>query len=78
MEKGSVCACADLVDNIGFKIAVDGTRNIFAISYGRMLELDKQLRWMFFTSLGEEGGKALVVVAGLALLSEVTVRLCCC
>jgi len=27
------------------------------------------------TSLGEEGGEALVVVAGLALLSEVTVRL---
>jgi hypothetical protein len=29
------------------------------------------------TSLGEEGGETLVVGAGLALLGEVTIRLCC-
>jgi hypothetical protein len=30
------------------------------------------------TSLGEEGGETLVVGAGLALLSEVTIGLCYC
>ena len=32
MEKGSIGAGADLINNVGLEIAVDGTRNIFAIT----------------------------------------------
>jgi hypothetical protein len=33
MEKATVGAGADFIDNIGLEIAVDGSRNIFAIAY---------------------------------------------
>ena len=33
MEKGAICASADLVDDVGLKIAVDGARDVFALTY---------------------------------------------
>lgn len=34
MEEGTVGASADFVDHIGLKVAIDGTRDIFAVAYG--------------------------------------------
>lgn len=82
MEQAAVGTSADLVDDIGLEIAVDSTGNVFAVALCRMLARVSGLRERsgrgVRTSLGEEGGEALVVVAGLALLSEVTVRLYHC
>lgn len=33
MEQAAVCPSADLVDDVGFEIAVDCSRNIFAVAY---------------------------------------------
>jgi hypothetical protein len=38
MEQASVGACADLVDDVRLQIAVDGSRDIFAVACGRMVD----------------------------------------
>ena len=80
MEQTAVGTSADLVDDIGLEITVDGAGNVFAVALCRMLARVSGLKdgLTVRTGLGEEGGEALVVIAGLALLSEVAVRLWCC
>jgi hypothetical protein len=75
VEEGAVRAGANLVDDVGLKIGVDGTGDILALTCA-MLALGfgasgRKQR----TSLGEEGAEAVVVVQGLALLGEETIGL---
>jgi hypothetical protein len=76
VEEGSVGASADLINNIGLEIAVDGTGNIFALTYTRNQSLSclSSLSWMR-TGLGEEGAEALIGICGLAFRCEVSIGL---
>lgn len=76
VEKGAVGASTDLIDDVGLEIAVNGTRDILALtcSWVRMrLELSTARRRL--TSLREESAEAMVIVGGFALLSQVAIRL---
>jgi hypothetical protein len=81
VEQAAVGTSADLVDDVGLEIGVDGAGNVFAVALncvlacaqGRMEVVDDDDGER--TSLGEEGRKAIVLVAGLALLSEVAIGL---
>ncbi len=75
VEEGAVGAGADLIDDVGLKIGVDGTGDILALTCAVLTigtgGSGREMR----TSLGEEGAEAVVVVQGLALLSEETIGL---
>ena len=75
MEEGAVRAGADLVDDVGLKIGVDGTGDILALTCAELVLGNGASGGNVRTSLGEEGAEAVVVVLGLALLSEVAVGL---
>ena len=81
VEEAAVGASAHLVDNIGFEIGVDGTGNIFAVALMSLLAKEEVTRRRagvgvgVRTSLGEEGGESVVIVCGLALFGEVSIRL---
>jgi hypothetical protein len=77
VEERAIGAGANFVDDVGLEIAVDGTRDIFAIAYGEIVNFCQLLMRMYWrlTSLGEEGAEALVRVGGLALFGEESIRL---
>ena len=79
VEEGAVGAGADLIDDVGLEIAVDGAGHVLAVACKLKLacccrRMVDSVLW--HTSLGEESGETLVVAGGLALLSEETIRLC--
>lgn len=78
VEEAAVGAGADLVDDVWFEIAVDGARDVLAVAYNKMLvsELRPMSLVVRHTGLREEGGESMVIVGALALLGEVTIRLC--
>jgi len=79
MEEGAVCASADLINNIGLEIAVDGSGYILALTYRTSdpirscMHIERKL-----TSLGEESAEALVLIGGLTLFSQITIGLINC
>ena len=77
MEEAAVGAGADLVDDIGLEIAVDGARDVLAVACDEMLEHEMHCicSMVGHTGLREEGGESMVIVGALALLGEVSVRL---
>ena len=76
MEKAAVGAGADLIDDVGLEIAVDGARDVLAVACRCcQRRVSFSVPSMRLTGLGEEGGEALVAVVGLALLSEVSIGL---
>jgi hypothetical protein len=77
VEERPVGAGADLVDDIGLKIGVDGARDVLALACGVLARMSGVVpRWgCRRTRLGEEGAEAMVVVLGLALLGEVAIGL---
>ena len=75
MEEGAVRAGADLVDDVGLKIGVDGTGDILALTCAELVFGNGASGRVVRTSLGEEGAEAVVVVQGLALLGEETIGL---
>lgn len=85
VEEGAVGAGADLVDDVGLQIGVDGAGDVLALACRRGLDaVFLYMRAMddragvgggVHTSLGEEGAEAMVVVLSLALLGEVAVGL---
>jgi hypothetical protein len=78
VEERTVGTGADLIDNVGLEIAVDGTRHVLAVACAFQLvcccrgQANSEVR---HTSLGEESGETLVVAGGLALLGEETIGL---
>ena len=78
VEEGAVSAGADLVDDVGLEIAVDGARHVLAVA---CMGASVCLLWcearhcIQHTSLGEKGREALVVTSGLALLGKETIGL---
>lgn len=84
VEKALVGAGADLINDVGLEIAVDGTGDVLALACREAVSIVAGL-WgrdiivishhVALTSLGEEGAEALVLAGGLALLSEVAIRL---
>jgi hypothetical protein len=75
VEEGAVRAGADLVDDVGLKIGVDGTGDILALTCAELVFGSGASGRNVRTSLGEEGAEAVVVVQGLALLGEETIGL---
>lgn len=86
VEKVAVGASADLIDDIGLEIAVDGARDVLALTcrHGMVRDVvgggvSSPLPWNIWcqrrTSLREESAEALVGGLGLALFGEVTIRL---
>jgi hypothetical protein len=75
VEEGSVRTSADLVDNVGLQIGVDGTRDVLALACGSLALILDMCHIARRTGLGEEGAETMVVVLGLALLSEVAIGL---
>jgi hypothetical protein len=75
VEKGSVGTGADLVDDVGLQIGVDGTRDVLALACGWLAMIFVIVISRRRTSLGEESAEAMVVVLGLALLRQVTIGL---
>jgi hypothetical protein len=78
VEEGTVSAGADLVDDVGLEIAVDGARHVLAVACMRALALHScraARHCIRHTSLGEESREALVVTSGLALLGKETIGL---
>jgi hypothetical protein len=75
VEEGAVRTGADLVDDIGLKIGVDGTGDILALTCAVLIFENNASGRKLRTSLGEEGAEAVVVVQGLALLGEETIGL---
>ena len=78
VEKRAVCASADLVDDVGLEIAVDGARNVLALACISLEHVHLKSRTLYRTRLGEESAEAMVIILGFALLGEVTVRLKYC
>lgn len=84
VEEVLVGAGADLINNVGLEITVDGAGDVLALAcmeavsivvglWGRDITVISRL--VALTSLGEEGAEALVLAGGLALLGEVAIRL---
>jgi hypothetical protein len=75
MEEATVGTGTNFIDDIGFEISVDGTRNVFSLAW-KMLAL-----WWIaenrdrLASLGEEGAEAMIIVGGLSLFGEVSIGL---
>jgi hypothetical protein len=75
VEKRAVGASADLVDDVGLEIAVDGARNVLALACIPSVNVHLKTWMMWLTSLGEESAEAMVLLLSFALLGEVTIRL---
>lgn len=78
VEKAAVGTGADLVDDIGLEITVDGTRDIFALAFvGSTVSdhLESSHGSYRHTSLREEGAEAVVGVSLLTFLGQVTIGL---
>lgn len=75
VEEGTVGTSANFIDNVGFQVGVDGARDVLALACS-VSEVVRDLQYAGSrTSLGEESAEAMVVVLGLALLSEVAIGL---
>ena len=81
VEELAVGTGADLVDDVGLEIDVDGTGNVLALAWWGVLGMgfprrgNMKKKINFHTSLREEGAEAVVGVGLLALLSEVSIGL---
>lgn len=76
VEKAAVGTSADLIDDVWLEITVDGTWDILALAWYRSVSTGSLSDdWALFTSLGEEGAESLIRIGGLALLSQVSIRL---
>jgi len=76
VEKRAVGTGADLVDDIGLKIGVDGTGDIFALACAVLVVVRHLLRLELLpTGLGEEGAEAVVIVLSFALVRQETIGL---
>jgi hypothetical protein len=76
VKEGAIGAGADLVNNIGLEITVDGAGDIFALAYSTMRTcLEEIERNCILTGLGEEGAEALIRFSGLAFLGQVSIGL---
>jgi hypothetical protein len=80
VEKTSVGAGTDFVDNIWLKIAIDCSGNIFAVAFNNQ---PLAVAWIFvnanrygLTSFREECAETLVWIGGLALFGQISIRLC--
>jgi hypothetical protein len=73
VEEGAVGASADLVNDVGLEIAVDGAGNVFSLALGSISTGSGESQSP--TSFGKEGAEAMVVLLGFALFSEISVRL---
>jgi hypothetical protein len=77
VEETAVWAGADLVDDVGLEIAVDGAWHVLAVACEVLDFARCCIGAPKRTGLGEEGRESMVVVGGLALLGEVAVGLQC-
>jgi hypothetical protein len=81
MEKAAVGASADLIDDVGLKISVDGTWNIFSLAWiqhaCQKTEIAKNIACLLQmrTSLGEESAESVVRVFLLAFFGQVSIGL---
>ena len=75
MEKTAVGAGADFVDNVGFKVTVNGTWDIFALTCTFLVSFMFISRSWSRTSLGEECAEAMVVLGSFALFGEEAIGL---
>lgn len=75
VEEVLVCAGANLVNDVGLEIAVDGAGNVFAVACTFVSLCSDLFSKGAHTRLGEKGAEAMVGLAGLVLLDQTTIRL---
>lgn len=78
VEQAAVGASADLINDVGLEIAVDGSGDIFAltcIAISRQWGSRPCMRIDLLTGLGKEGAEALIRFGCLALFGQVSIWL---
>jgi len=76
VEEAAVGTGADLIDDVGLQIAVDGTGDVFALTCTVVLVCGgKRSTPCRLTGLGEEGAEALIVIGGFTLLGKIAIGL---